>query len=880
MPVTGLPHRSKSRVGGLLALPIGTFVGFAVAFLAVVVVALMSWRSMAERATAADKVSQSMQVIAQAQGLLSAMKDAETGQRGFLLTGAERYVVPYTQARANLPAILNNLRDVTADNPPQLARVATLSSLANEKVAELGETVTLRRAGKVDDAIAVVNTDRGKGAMDRIRANVDEMVKSEEGLLQQRQDDWQEAVRTSAWVTLGGSAVLAALIVMAALIASREHRAQRRESWIRAGQIGIGNVIAGEQQLEVQGDRVLTFLTEYLGAQVGAFFVTNDAGEFRRTAGYAIGSGTAERVGPGANLLAQAAAQNRPLRIDAVPAGYLPVSSALGTASPATLLVAPASADGQVHAVVELGFFGRVDADDEAFLLRVSDTLGLAVRAAKDRHRVQELLEETQIQSEELQTQQEELRVGNEELEEQSRALKESAAQLESQQTELEQTNSQLEMQADLSARQNEALAAAQAALRERATALERSNQVKGEFLANMSHELRTPLNSTLILAKLLADNKGGNLSDEQVKFAETISSAGNDLLALINDILDLSKLEAGKVDVEPETVVISRMLDALRRTFDPMAAQRHLRFVVETAEGTPRSIVTDDQRLVQILRNLVANALKFTEHGEVGVHVSAPTAETVAFAVRDTGVGIEEPHQEMIFEAFRQADGSTHRKYGGTGLGLSISRDLARLLGGDIALESTRGVGSVFTLTLPRTYVATAEGEPVAPPASTLAPAMPRSAVQASARGVHLIRVANVVCIDPAADAAACDRRQAREHRRRPRQSASRLALHPRHRRRHAFRRHPARPVARARLPVHRHTQRGRWSRSRRRLSAERDPARHEPARRFRPLGARPVEERRRDAAHPGARCVGGRLQPRGARARRDRLRVEAREA
>ncbi len=414
---------------------------------------------------------------------------------------------------------------------------------------------------------------------------------------------------------------------------------------------------------------------------------------------------------PGDGLLGQAARANRPLHVTDVPAGYLPVASSLGRGTPQELLVAPASVDGVVHALVELGFLRAVGPADEDLLGRVSQSLAVAVRSSKDRTRLEELLEETQRQAEELQTQQEELRVNNEELEEQAHALKESQARLESQQTELEQTNTQLEEQGQLLERQKDGLAASQAILTERAAELERANLYKSEFLANMSHELRTPLNSSLILSKLLADNKAGNLTDEQVKFAQTISSAGQDLLALINDILDLSKIEAGKVDVSPEPVSVARVVDSLVKTFQAGAAERRIGFSAIVEPGTPERIETDAQRLGQILKNLLSNALKFTEKGQVSLHVFSPDESAVSFAVRDTGIGIP-PHQiGIIFEAFRQADGSTHRKYGGTGLGLSISRDLARLLGGDITVESTPSEGSQFTLTLPRVY----QGQPAA---------------------------------------------------------------------------------------------------------------------------------------------------------------------
>jgi signal transduction histidine kinase/CheY-like chemotaxis protein len=362
-------------------------------------------------------------------------------------------------------------------------------------------------------------------------------------------------------------------------------------------------------------------------------------------------------------------------------------------------------------------------------MTRASEALGIAVRASKDRTRLEALLEETQRQAEELQTQQEELRVSNEELEVQERALKESQVQMEAQQTELEQTNSNLEEQTHLLEHQKDELAKAQAVLTERAEELERANRYKTEFLANMSHELRTPLNSTLILAKLLADNPTGNLTEEQVRFAQTISGAGNDLLVLINDILDLSKIEAGKVEVNPEAIPIAPTVQMLVETMTPLAQQKGLALDASVEAGTPERIETDGQRLGQILKNLVSNALKFTPQGEVSLKVFASEPGFVSFAVRDTGIGIAKHQQELIFEAFRQADGSTHRKYGGTGLGLSISRDLAHLLGGDLTVQSEPGAGSVFTLTLPLSY---SQRNPNAlarlvPPRSDEAPALPR---------------------------------------------------------------------------------------------------------------------------------------------------------
>ena len=472
--------------------------------------------------------------------------------------------------------------------------------------------------------------------------------------------------------------------------------------------MGLSARIQGEHGLETLGEKVLAFLASYLDAQVGAVFVTATENRLLRIAGYAIPDGMqAAAVQHGEGLLGQAVKDNRMLHVRDLPDNYIAIGSSLGRSRPRELLVAPASVSGTVYAVVELGFFRRILPADRELLARISDSLGIAVRASSDRTRLEELLAQTQRQGEELQMQQEELRVTNEELEIQTAALKVSNAELEAQQAELEQTNVQLEEQAQVLEHQKEELGQAQIGLIDRATELERASQYKSEFLANMSHELRTPLNSALILAKILADNKSGNLTAEQVRFANTISTAGNDLLAIINDILDLSKVEAGKVELEIKPVLVSRVVETVVKALQPMAQQKRLHFSAVIEPGTPAKVETDELRLGQILKNLLSNAVKFTEQGEVATRVFSADVNSISFAVRDTGIGISAQQQGFIFEAFRQADGSTHRKFGGTGLGLTISRDLARLLGGNISVKSAAGNGSLFTLTLPLTHSA-----------------------------------------------------------------------------------------------------------------------------------------------------------------------------
>ncbi|RKH52073.1 CHASE3 domain-containing protein, partial [Corallococcus llansteffanensis] len=702
-PPSGQDTRRVARFGP--ALPPATFAGFALAAVAILVIALLSYRTLRTRTEASALVTRTLEVVESLEGLLSTLKDAETGQRGFLLTGAASYLDPYVGAKKSLPTQLEHLKELTADNAPQQQRLTRLESSIQVKLAELQQTIDLQLRGDSREAIAIVKEDRGIAAMRDIRDTVEEMELEERRLLAERNAGFQASSQLFLLVTWAGSALLLGLIGMAGYIASRDFRTRSIEAWIQAGQNALSQGMQGEQRLEQLGDNILRVLATTLDAQVGALYLADATHRFRRVAGYALpadfeAKGDLLRAGDG--LVGQALKEGRVFHLRDVPEGYLPVSSSLGHGPARHVLIAPIQTDGQVNAVVELGFLHPVHPSDLELLQRVSPSIGVAVRGSHDRTRLEQLLEETRRQAEELQAQQEELRVSNEEIEEQSRVLKESQTRMMTQQEELEETNSQLEEQTRLLENQRDALALAQVSLTQKATELERTNHYKSEFLANMSHELRTPLNSSLILAKLLADNKEGNLTAEQVKFAETISAAGNDLLALINDILDLSRIEAGKVEVQPETVVLRRFVEGLDRAFQPVAQQKSLHFSCTVAPDVPPTLETDPQRLGQVLKNLLANAFKFTDQGEVALTLSTAGAGLVGFSVRDSGIGIAPELQDVIFEAFRQADGSTHRKYGGTGLGLSISRDLARLLGGDVTVRSTPGEGSTFTLVLP----------------------------------------------------------------------------------------------------------------------------------------------------------------------------------
>ena len=652
------------------------------------------------------KIIHTHDVISALGDLLSTVQDAETGQRGFLLRGDELYLEPYNNALAHVASNVSAIATLTRDNPTQQTNLAELKSHIDAKLTELRETIELRRAKGTEAALAVVVTDRGKVEMDAIRAQINVMDQVEEQLRAARLAEMAAAYRTAT-----ASGILAAILGIALTLAvgflvNRAAKIRQHQAWLQTGQVGLSKAILGDKNSQQLGDAILAYLAEFLGSQAGVLF--NGEGDvFKKAAqlGVPADASIPARFAVREGLLGRVAADGRAVVLHDVPEGYLTIGSALGRDKPRHLVIAPFEADGLVNAVVELGFLDPVGDNIREFLDQVSASVGVALRSARYRTELQNLLEETQRQSEELQVQTEELRVSNEELEEQGRALKEQQVRLEQQQVEMEQTNSQLEEQTQQLEIQRDDLARSGAAIEAKAQELEQASRYKTDFLANMSHELRTPLNSLLILSKLLADNSPGNLSAEQVQYARTIQASGNDLLTLINDILDLSKIEAGHLQIRPEVVSLQSFVSDLRRTFDPVASERRLGFAIDIADDCPPAVATDRQRLEQILKNLLSNAFKFTEAGSVELNIERVGPDSLCIAVTDSGIGIPPEQQQAIFEAFRQADGAINRKYGGTGLGLSISRELARLLGGSIAVRSQPGQGSTFSLTVPIAY-------------------------------------------------------------------------------------------------------------------------------------------------------------------------------
>ncbi|MDC0722812.1 response regulator [Nannocystis bainbridge] len=672
-------------------------------------------------------VNHSNEVLSLANATMLEVVDQETALRGYLLTADRQYLAPFE--RANPGDKFERLQALVADDPTQQAQF-------EQAHARYQSWLTASTAAQVSSDLEYARSSEGlrdrKSRMDGVREAMTAALDVERDLLTARAvaSERSTAIARNAFVLLlAGVAVLLAFLSRrqlaaiastfgSALDAEQQARVTLEgEAWVREGHTRIAEAMQGEKSTAQVGRDCLTALATHVGADVGAFFVRDGAGWARRAAlGLDTRIGGPETFAAGEGVVGRAADDGRIVELS--DGSDLPIRSGTSERAPSHVYVTPARIDRVSVAVLEIGFLRPPRPQVLDLLARIGETVALAVRSSEHKERLAALLQETQRQAEELQTQQEELRVQNEELEQQTRALEESRARLGNQQAELEQINAHLEEQTQALQSERDSLTQAQVQLR-------RTSAFKSEFLANMSHELRTPLNSSLILARLLADNRQGNLDAEQIKFAETIYSAGNDLLTLINDILDLSKIEAGMLDVRPEAVTVARLTDQLATTFRPIARDRRLALDIEVQRDAPPALHTDSTRLAQILRNLLSNALKFTEQGGVSLTVRAAGAGNVAFAVTDTGIGIPADQQEMIFEAFRQADGTTNRKYGGTGLGLSISRDLARLLGGELTVASAVGRGSTFTLTIPAQL--TAPGQVTSPAlAPTTGPALP----------------------------------------------------------------------------------------------------------------------------------------------------------
>lgn len=628
-------------------------------------------------------------VIQELELTISGVKDAETGGRGYRLAGKEEYLEPFRKGVIDMRQHFNRVKYLTRDNPQQQMSLAALEQLLERRVEVIQNLITdFAKNGRKTD---INNMSEGKATMDAIRAQIDEMIGREKALLVERQRETERS-QSLFFMTLILTTALSLIVVTYAFVqmrrnqqrAAEEIASQAREAWIRENLADAARIVAADQPFTTVTHEVLAFVLRKLGVSAAKLFIReHTAFRLAGSAGVEHRPGEDVEFVSETSLLTEAVSRGEFLEVPEVPGDYWKFSSSLGDALPKSLAFAPLKFQGQTIGVIEFASFEPLDDKTKDLFTRLGETIGVGLNAALSRERLQSLLAETQQQAEELQSQQEELRVNNEELEQQARAL---------------------ETQQDALSGKNRELERAQGELEKRAEDLARSSQYKSEFLAKMSHELRTPLNGLLILSTLLIENKEKNLTDQQKQFAKSIQSAGNDLLTLINDILDLAKVEAKKLAVRKETFTLGSLFQAKRQTFLPQMAAKNLNFVTDLPEDLKGvKVYTDRQRLDQILRNFLSNAVKFTEKGSVTMSAKLNTQKkAVEISVTDTGIGVANNKKDLIFEAFEQADSSTSRTYGGTGLGLTISRELAQLLGGEIKMTSEEGKGSTFTLVIP----------------------------------------------------------------------------------------------------------------------------------------------------------------------------------
>ncbi|MCW3127454.1 MAG: histidine kinase [Bacteroidetes bacterium] len=679
--------------------------GFIACCLLLLIVAVISFRNSEKFLATNYWVNHTHQVLYEMEQVLQYSVDAETGERGYIITGEPVYLEPFNNAKSKMKEHMAKALEMTADNPTQQKNLKELSVKVDDHVSYLENSIDLRKKKGFSEAEKLLAEGEGKRKLDEIRNRVADAKSIENTLLLEREKTSQQDAQGFTIVFIVLLLVIAIVLITVYFIINANLKALRvaeleseNKNWNLTG--------SGELTLNMQGNKtaaqlsqiIITYLCKYLNAQIGAIYlIEEDEAHLKLEAGHALDKRKWEsnviRIGEG--IVGQSAAEGKIVMLNDIPKEYFNLHSGFGEIVPHHIIAAPFIFEDKVLGVVEIGSITGFSKLQKDFLPIVLSNIAIGIASAQAREKMRILLEETQRQSEELQTQQEELRQLNEELEEQSQNLKQ-------QQEELQMTNEELEEQTQNLEAKNKEVEAASLDIEQKTRQLEISSRYKSEFLANMSHELRTPLNSLLILSKDLADNKSKNLTAVQVESAEIINKSGMDLLGLINEVLDLSKIEAGKMTLDLERLDLKEFVKDLNRDFKHQTENKGLKLNMTIEPGVPDAIRTDAKRLDQIVKNLMSNAIKFTSKGSISVIIQKSDEEHIAISVKDTGIGVAPDKQMAIFEAFHQGDGSTSRKYGGTGLGLSISRELSRLLGGQIKLTSKVGEGSTFTLIVP----------------------------------------------------------------------------------------------------------------------------------------------------------------------------------
>jgi signal transduction histidine kinase/CheY-like chemotaxis protein/CHASE3 domain sensor protein len=744
-------------------------IGFGLSLLILIVTSVASYSSIRNLLDGSQWVDHTDSVIIKIDRVQSLLRSAESGQRGFLLTGDTSYLRALNDAGEMVGLVVDSIEGMTADNPRQQDNIKALRQVVFQPLPILQGTVEQKRS---DNIYNPHELQKARVLMTEARGILTRMSDEERRLMVIR----AERVRTY-------SAYTPVLIVIAALLSvlitlffySRVHRDfqerqqlyaelqqkdadirrridiisgladqisagqyqtrvsdEQRDSlgvlggslnkmaesldysfgllsdkeWLQTGIARLNEQMVGETDMKVLLSKVITHIAEYSESAVGALYLVDPiTGSLNLGSGYALTEGVRVSRRPGDGLAGQVALDGKRKLLTDIQPGDWVVSLSSGELKPRAIAAFPILFEKKVKGVIELGTLEGYNNRAREFFSSIGEGIGMAIQSIESRLRLQELLEETQAQTEELQSQHSELESLNLELEVQAEKLQVSEEELRVQQEELMQTNQELEERSRSLEEKNQLILIRNLDIQKKAEELALTTKYKSEFMANMSHELRTPLNSILLLSRLLAENSGKNLSDEQTEYARVIQNSGQGLLQLIDEILDLSRIESGKLQLEAGLIPVEEVLNDMRMLFAPLAKDKNLDLHILMDERVPAQLETDKMRLEQILKNLLSNALKFTQKGAVTLQVrpSVTRKNFIEFLVKDTGIGIPDDKHQLIFEAFQQADGSTRRKYGGTGLGLSISRELSRLLGGEIWLESKPEEGAVFTVCIPQ---------------------------------------------------------------------------------------------------------------------------------------------------------------------------------
>ena len=742
-------------------------IGFSFSLIILILSSTASFISIKNLLTSAEKVTQSSKVTAGIDNILSTMKDAETGQRGFLLTNDELFLQPYNEAVKIIRPAIRNVEYLLKDDSLRIKFISQLDGMILARLEIMDQTIRQKRA---NEPISLLALRDGKIFMDNIRAMVKKMNTDEIQVLAKRTAVMNQFARYTP-ILIVVAAILSLLItiifylkvkadiadkiklqeqllikdtevtnrikvieniadqISAGDFSIRIHDEEKDnlgnlaislnkmadslafsfknlsdKEWLQTGLTQLNDALMGDDTIATLTKKTLGFIVPRTGCSTGAFYLLTNEQSLVLQDGYGLNTDvTKQQIEMGEGMIGQVALNKIPLLISDTTNSAVHISFASVQLKPVNIYILPVLFQHQIKAVIELSSLQPFTQNDLLFLNIASDTIGITINTVQNRQRVQQLLNETQSQSEELRTQHTELEQMNAELETQAQQLQSSEEELKVQQEELMETNTMLEERSVLLEDRNIIVQQKNKEIQQRVEELALSTRYKSEFLANMSHELRTPLNSILLLSRLMTENQSNNLSPDQVKYAQVIQNSGNGLLQLIDEILDLSKIESGKMTIEILPVTLLELSTELHSIFDPVAAEKNIGWEIKMGIDGSKSIETDKLRLNQILKNLLSNAFKFTQKGHVHLVINSKNGEpdNIAFTVVDTGIGIEVEKQQLIFEAFQQEDGSTRRKYGGTGLGLSISRELAKILGGQITVTSEPGKGSAFTLQL-----------------------------------------------------------------------------------------------------------------------------------------------------------------------------------